>query len=316
MKSNVSGWVRRAACVGAVACAALLASCGGGQPGQRFYPSRIIVFGDELSLVQADGSKYTINALVSGSTTALDCTSNPIWVQTLASVYGLVFPQCPGAVSNPVSQIYAANGASVNDLAGQISQQQLNGGFTASDMVTVLVGGNDVVAEFAKYPDVCETQLDADLDALGTALATQVNLLADTGAKILVSTIPDMGLTPFAGDRSAGSTDSNPALLSRLSARFNDALLAHLTNDGSKIGLIQLDEYLQSTDHATLLGQGTYANTTLPACSVALPACNTNTLVPDAINAAWLWADNRHLTPSGQANLATLAVTRAQNNPF
>ena len=316
MKSNVFVWVRRAAGVAALAGAALLSSCGGGQPGQRFYPSRIIVFGDELSLVRADGSKYTINALVSGSTTALDCASNPIWVQTLASVYGLTFPQCPGSAVDPVSQIYAAAGAGVNDLPGQISQQQLAGGFTASDMVTVLVGANDVVAEFGKYPDVGESQLDADLDALGTALALQINQLADTGAKILVSTIPDMGLTPFAGDRSVGSTDSNPALLSRLTARFNDALLAHLTNDGSKIGLIQLDEYLQATDHATLLGQGTYANTTLAACSVALPACNTNTLVPEAVNATWLWADNRHLTPAGQGNLASLAVTRAQNNPF
>src|SRR5450631_4366741 len=167
MMSNVYGWVRAAGCAGMLACAALLASCGGGQPGQHFYASRIIVFGDEFSYIGADGSKYTINALVSGSTTALDCSSNPIWVQSLAAAYGLVFPQCRGAVDDPVSRIYAVNGAVVDDLSGQIDQQLLNGGFSGTDLVTVLVGSNDVVAEFAKYPSVGENQLLAELDASG-----------------------------------------------------------------------------------------------------------------------------------------------------
>ena len=316
MKSNVYGWVRTAGCAGVLACAALLASCGGGQPGQRFYASRIIAFGDEFSYMGNDGRKYTINALVSGSTTALDCTSNPIWVQSLAAAYGLVFPQCRGAVDDPASRIYAVNGAVVDDLSGQIDTQILNGGFNGTDLVTVLVGANDVLAEFAKYPNVGEAQLLAELDASGTALAAQVNRIASLGAKVLISTIPDMGLTPFAGDRSVGSTDGNPPLLTRLSTRFNDALLAHLTNDGSKIGLIQLDEFLQATDRATVQGQGQYSNTTLFTCTVALPACTTNTLAADSINATWLWADIRHLTPSGQGNLASLALTRAQNNPF
>ena len=133
---------------------------------------------------------------------------------------------------------------------------------------------------------------------------------------MLISTIPDIGLTPFGGDRSAGSTDGNPALLSRLSQRFNDAMLARLRNDGHQIGLIQLDEYLRAVDRATLFGQGTYANSTAAACAVALPNCTTNTLVPDATTSAYLWADARHLGPGGQASLGSLAVTRAQNNPF
>jgi len=44
--------------------------------------------------------------------------------------------------------------------------------------------------------------------------------------------------------------------------------------------------------------------------------CTTNTLQPDAVNSTWLWADDRHLGPSGQTALGSLAITRAQNNPF
>jgi len=316
MKSNVNQNGRAALRAGILALAALLASCGGGDQVESFHANRVIAFGDEMSVINADGSKYTVNALVSGSTTQIDCGSNPIWIQSVAAAYGLVFPQCPGSVSDPVSRIYAANGATVANISDQIDQHLSNGGFADGDLVTVLVGANDVVAQFQQYPAVGEDQLSANLTASGKALAELVNRLADYGAKVVIVTIPDMGLTPFAGDRSVGSTDGNPALLSRLSTKFNDALLSNLLNDGHKIGLVQLDEYLKAIDTAARRGQGSFNNTTQAACAVALPQCTTNTLVADAINSVWLWADNRHLGANGQASLGSLARSRAQNNPF
>ncbi|MEP7298957.1 MAG: SGNH/GDSL hydrolase family protein [Burkholderiales bacterium] len=316
MKSSRSnGWGRTALCAG-VLVSALLASCGGGSQGTIFTASRVVAFGDESSVIRADGFKYTVNGLAAGSTTTVDCLVNPIWVQTVAASYGLLFPECPGTVADPVSRIYATNGAKVADLGGKIDEFLANGGFAEGDLVTVLVGANDVVEQFAQYPAVGEDQLLANLDAAGAELAAQVNRLAGLGAKVLVSTIPNMGLTPFAGDRTAGSTNGNPAVLTRLSTRFNDAMLSRLLNDGHKIGLIQLDEYLGAVDKAAQLGATTYANTTTAACAVALPNCTTNTLVADAANAVWLWADDRRLGPTGQSNLGALAVNRAQNNPF
>lgn len=315
MKSRVRAIKRAVLCAG-VLVSALLSACGGGEQASTFHASRVIAFGDEFSVINSDQSKYTINALVSGTTT-LDCEANPIWIQGLAAVYGVAFAQCPSTRGlQSVGLIYATNGAVVADLATQIDAQLANDGFHDGDLVTVLVGANDVVAQFAQYSTLGEEQLLSNLDAAAIELANQVNRLADLGAKVLISTIPNMGLTPFGGDRSAGSTDGNPALLSRLSTRFNDTLLVNLTNDGHKIGLIQLDEYLRAIDTATRAGRGTVANTTLPACAVALPHCTTNTLVADAVGATWLWADNRHLAPVGQAGLASLAATRAQNNPF
>jgi hypothetical protein len=128
-----------------------------------------------------------------------------------------------------------------------------------------------------------------------------------------------MGRTPYAGDRSVGSTNGNPAVLTRLSTRFNDALLVNLTNDGHKIGLIQLDQYLIAVDNATQAGNlASFANTTLAACqtSAPLPTCTTGTLVTDAVSATWLWADDRQVGATAQSALGSLAVTRAQNNPF
>jgi phospholipase/lecithinase/hemolysin len=219
---------------------------------------------------------------------------------------------------DPVSLNYATAGALVADLSGRIDDHLSAGGFRSDDLVTVLVGANDVIAQFEQYPAIGEDQLAVNLEAAGVELANQVNRIAGLGAKVLISTIPDMGLTPYAGDRTAGTTNGNPAVLSRLTTRFNDAMLAHLLNDGHKIGLIQLDQYVIAVNAATQAGTGSYANTTLAACKTTapLPNCTTDTLVDDAVGAVWLWADDRHLSASGQAGLGSLAVTRAQNNPF
>lgn len=315
-KSNRRGWIALGA---AVLASALLASCGGGsEQVSTFRAARVIAFGDESSVLRNDGRKYTVNALVSGSTSAIDCGSNPIWVQSLAAAYGLAFAQCPGSsVVEPNSLIFATPGAKAADLTMQIDNAQTNGGFGPGDLVTVLVGVNDVIEQFNQYPNVGQDQLLANVEAAGAEVAAQVNRLADLGAKVLISTIPEVGRMPFAGDRSAGSTNGSPAILTALSKRFNDAMLSRLLNDGHKIGLIQLDEYVTAIDNATQAGLSSgYTNTTLGACSVALPNCTTATLVGDAVGAVWFWADDRHLGPTAQSYLGSLALSRAQNNPF
>ncbi len=319
MKLNLNRTARAVLGAGLLASAALLTACGGsGEQEQIFYASRVIAFGDEFSVINANGTKYGVNGFATGTTT-LDCQVNPIWIQSLAASYGLAFPECPGTSTvAPVSRIYAANQAKVADVSAQIDTYLANGGFVSGDLATVLVGANDVVAQFQQYPAVGEAQLAANLSATGAALAAQVNRLAEVGVKVLIVTIPDMGLTPFAGVRTAGSSNVNPAVLTRLSLAFNDALLAKIMNDGRRIGLVQLDEYLKAVDTATInnFSGRSYSNSTRAACAVALPDCTTNTLTPDAVGAAWLWADDRHLGPIAQSALGSLALTRARNNPF
>jgi len=157
-----------------------------------------------------------------------------------------------------------------------------------------------------------------------------VNSLAERGAKVLVSTTPDLGRAPVAGDRSSGSTNVNPGVLTRLSAAFNDGLLGSLNNDGRKIGLVQLDAYVQAVDSSRAAGGGLFINTTLGACLATSlpPACTTLTMGTDAAaippptvvstanGLSWLWADAIHLSAGGQSGLGAIATTRARNNPF
>jgi lysophospholipase L1-like esterase len=320
MKLNVKGW--RAALLGAgTVIAVLLASCGGGEQVQEFRATRVFAFGDESSVINADGTKYSINALTATGT--IDCVNNALWVQGVAGLYGLVFPQCnPTAIPGPASRIYATVGARAASLSAQIDQQVNAGGFAPGDLATVLIGANDIIDQFQQFPGVGEDQLNANLSQAANDLALQVNRLADLGVKVIVSTAPDMGLTPFAGDPAG----ANAALLSRLSSTFNIKMRRAIYNDGRRIGLVLLDEYMGTVRK---FGLG-FINTTLAAClpSAPLPNCNTNTLGTDAAAvpppatpasasaATWLWSDDRHISPAAQNSLATLAAQRAQNNPF
>ena len=299
----------------AVLAAAALAGCGSGQQGDRFAAARMLAFGDESSVIDAAGRKYTVNALQADSS-AFDCAANPLWIQTLATSFGLVFQECPGLVADPTSRILAVPGAKATELAAQIDNFLAEPqAFGSRDLVTVLVGQNDILELYAGYDGTNPDALIAAAEALGGLVSAQVTRITDSGAKVIVATVPDLGLTPFA--RAEG--DERAALLSNMTRRFNIALLLALPNDGHRIGLVRSDDQVRN-----LVSLGTSAgltNVTDAACLTALPNCTTATLGSDsnglaAVATTWLWADATHLGPVGQDNLASAAVTRAHNNPF
>ena len=331
MNSKMDRW--RGARAGAVLfAAALLAACGGGNSQvSAFSPNRIVAFGDETSVIDdfkgdANGRKYTVNATVSATDPTLDCRLNPLWIQTLSAHYGLVFPQCnpaPTAVAAPTSRIRAMPGARVADLAAQIDAQQAEAPFTTRDLVTVLIGENDILAQYTQYPAVPETTLITNLQAAGTAIGDQVNRLSATGARVLVSTVPDVGLTPYANSERAAHTDTDrAALLRRLTKALNDKMRAQITNDGHLIGLLLTDEYIQTI--AAFPGTGGFTNATTGVCDLTRSAlvppsvldCTKLTLISGGSSTAYLWADATHLSAGGQLSLGSLAVNRAVNNPF
>jgi phospholipase/lecithinase/hemolysin len=307
----------------AVAFAALVASCGGGEPIERFVPTRLFVVGDETSVINSDGSKYTVNALVTGTTT-LDCIGNPLWVQLLANAYGLQFGQCPTITGAAVTaQDFAVAGAKVADISAQIDAL---GAFAPKDLVTVLAGANDVFEQYALLNTTVngvqqtEAVLTATLESRGEALAGQVNRVADSGGKVLISTVPDLGLTPFAVSQEA-LVPGSAALLSRLTKRFNAKLRIKIINDGRRIGLLLTDELIQALVRNPA-GNG-FVNVTLAVCSVPLTpvvtaatACTANTLITGGDAATYLWAGDRLLGFNGQRLLGNLALSRTSNNPF
>jgi len=317
--------------VGMAMCAALAAgSCGGSTSKTLFIPSRVVSFGDESNMIidlnnDSNGAKFTVNATVSATDQTLVCTLNAIWNQSVAASYGLVFPECnPGstAVTAPTSRIRATRGARAFDLAGQIDAQQADSPLGAGDMATILVGVNDIVVQYSLYPTLSEVEITDNIRLAGAEVARQLNRLADGGAKVLIATIPDMGFTPFAYAEKAAHADTDrAALLTRLSQRFNAALRNTMYNDGRRIGLILLDEIVDTV--VANPGLDGITNTTDAVCDLAQSKltppssldCTAQTFVPNG-SAAYFWADDRHLSASGQLVFGSAAVTRAQNNSF
>jgi len=326
MKLKSGRW-RRALAGGALIASLGLVSCGGGQQVQAFSPNRVIAFGDESSVIDdssstANGRKYSVNATVSATDPTLVCSAFPLWIQATASAYNLVFPQCNNAatpVASPASRIRATPNAKVADLAAQIDAQAAESAYTTRDLAMVLIGQNDVLAAYVQFPSVPETQLIANLENAGKALGEQVNRLAATGAKVLIATIADVGLTPFAADQKKNNTDTDrAALLSRLTARFNASMRATIINDGRMIGLILFDEYTQTVYR--IVNAGGFTNVLDAVCDPAkaptILDCTSLTLVANGNATTYLWGDATHLSAGGQLALGTLARQRASNNPF
>jgi len=308
-------WPRVAA--GLLAVAALVAACGGSTTQQEpFYAERVFAFGDETSVLTGspagNGLKYSINGLDDDGN--VDCRLNPIWVQAVASLYGFVPAECNPNGLEPKAYIFAEAGARVDDVTRQVERAALlvDRRFGDKDLTTVLAGANDILELYARYPDESRDALLDQARARGVQLARAVNALVALGARVVVSDLPSMGLTPFALKERALHTDTDRArLLTDLTTAFNEQLGVNILLDGRYIGLVQADlQFRAISDNPGTL------NVTEGACTVAVPLCSTDTLVPGAGAFTHLWADDTRMSSFGQSQLATLAIDRASRNPF
>jgi len=322
----------------AVLSAGMLAACGGGEQVEKFVPTRIVSFGDENSAIvdingDRNGAKYNVNALkapatTGGVSTTLDCLTNPVWNEYVATSFSLVFPECnPNAVattSRNLSALNARASGTSNSVQAQIDTFLSTDSFNEKTLVTVMAGHWDVRAQ---YDAVAAGTTSADaavanVEAAGSALAEQVNRIAALGGKVLISTIPDVGTMPF-GIAQETASPGRAALLTQLTNRFNAKLRVGLINDGTKIGLVLGDEAVSANVKAAGV---TFADVTRAACDpIAAPTllqCTTNTLLKDATGTviasgdSWLWSDAEHLSAGGQRLVGNLAASRAVGNPF
>lgn len=294
-----------------------LAACGGGTSQyDAFVPGRLLVFGDDYSTLTQNGRRYGVNAVAADG--SLDCASNAIWVQSLASLYGFTFAEC-NSTSEPVpkARMLAFAGAKVADVTAQVEAQVAAGGFRDRDLATVLAGANDIFELYSQSSSLAEAALIAEAQARGQRLARVVNRLVDLGVKVIVSDLPDLSLTPYARAESVLAGNNNPAaLISRLTTAFNEQLGVNVVLDGRFVGLMQAQLRFQAIErYPSGYGLG---NISTAACTVPLPDCTSATLVTDeqVDVTSYLWADDTRLAPSGHSQLAALAVDRAQRNPF
>lgn len=301
------------------AAAALIAGCGGGGTAQiePFAPTRVIAFGDESGTILQSGKKYTVNGL-NADTKVVDCKLSPVWSQILAGGFGFVYPQCnTDFVALPQGVMYATLGAKVADVRDKIDQHLSNDRFGPKDLVGINVGINDIVELYRQFPAVSKDSLINEAKARGKLLADQANRIAKANGRVVISTIFDMGLTPFGQKEKERQTDiDRAAFLDELSGAFNIAMRLNLLNDGRLIGLVLVDETVQQIARFPAAFQ--YTNVTQAACrtDIAPQDCTTETLVPDASATQWLWAGDTLLSPAAQGRIGTLFLSRAKNNPF
>lgn len=330
-------WLR--ATLASVTLAGALVGCGGSvSTAEPFQAGRLIVFGDELSLL-VDGSgkgnayHYGINALdstdTSGETVACSSSNQRVWVQYLAAQYGLTFAECnPNGVDD--SAILALSrahyGARAADLKAQVLafEEDLQGGFNETDLVSILVGLHDVLQV---YNDPSYASIDdkkTEIYARGKIVAQMINRIAGNGTRVLVSLVMDVGLTPYA--QALGSSVAGD--LTTLSDQFNLGLRQNMNNDGNHIGLVELNAVLRTYHNSSSLNHtelacdedhrntDTYSGATLTTTGNLL-SCTTNTLVSGDTDPAttYIWADALHPNAYlAQRYLGQLAQTRASNN--
>jgi outer membrane lipase/esterase len=300
------------ACLGLALLVLQIAACGGGTTqSEPFVPGRLVVFGDDTSTIAPNGAKYNVNGVNSGS--VFDCALEPIWVQQLAAQYGFAFAECNPTSLEPRAFMRAGVGATVDDVAAQVEAQVAAGGFRDKDLATVLAGTNDVLALYALYPGRSAASLLDEAKARGKRLAQVVNRLVGLGVKVVVSDLPDIGLSPYA--RAQKALDPNgfdrALFMTQLAAAFSEQLGVNVILDGRFVGLVQAQLSFE------VIGRAPGGlNITTPICLVALPNCTTATLLVGADTQNSLWADDTRLTTLGHSRLAALAIDRARRNPF
>ncbi|MGN6525465.1 MAG: SGNH/GDSL hydrolase family protein [Burkholderiaceae bacterium] len=326
-KNHLGRFATRAAA--GLAAALALASCGGGTYQEHaFVPARILTFGDESnSLIGNQGLKYSINGL-NAQTHQIDCTVSPLWTQVLANSYSISYQRCnTQEVASPQGYDFSTVNATVADTANQVQAFLAGDSFNSDDLVTIWVGVHDILDDYATNGATAAngdfSSLLNDAHGFGVSLAAVVNQVANSGAKVVLLTLPDMGDSPFAYNENLRGDFNRADLLSQMTQKFNDGLRANIVNDGSKIGLVLVDDFVRNA----VRSPGSYGLITNPfaeagcKASVALPNCTDDDTVTDAgknstLPSIFLWADATHLAPTAHAQIGSEAVSRAHTNPF
>jgi hypothetical protein len=294
----------------ALLAAALVAltACGGGtEQIEPFEPRQIILLGDETAVLTTDGKHYSINGL--NTSNAIDCGSVPTWTQSLVANFGMTLDRCNPNNLGVRGITRGAPGAKAGDIEAQIDAQLAASAASPKDLFVVMVGLNDIIERYEAGAD-CG---DAELRARGQRVAAQINRLVAADTRIIVVTVHDLGLTPYARTRDAANPGQS-ARLSCLTATYNARVRVDIVQDGRFIGLVLADDLTSAMTRSP--ASYSLTNVTDAACTTALPDCTVNTLVSGASTSTHLWADDRHFGPTAHATLAAFAETRVRNNPF
>jgi phospholipase/lecithinase/hemolysin len=360
-----------------------------GAPTTRGTFTSVVSFGDSLSDVGAytpatvvPGSNPPV--YIGGKFTTNSATGT-VWVENLATTLGLLVTPaevgfngqsvaCPAAanpalastctaygqggarVTNPIGigkDPLTGNGALTVPVVTQIANHLARfGSFSASDLILVYAGNNDVFVQFGGFAaaaaqiqaqamagaisaDEANRQLFAAQTAAQTAMKqaalelagyVRTQILANGGRYVAVMTLSDIADTPF-----GNSPQVAPArtVLTELSQIFNLWLREGLS--GQPVAIIDTYSIFKSlAGNATALG---FTNTTTPACSVAAISAITGGAVTDGTSlfcnstvgapyygleagasaTTWFFADSVHPTTGGHKAMSDAFTQQLQS---
>ncbi len=313
--------------------ALLLSSCGGGgQSSQtrRFAPTRMIVFGDESSLLLPpstpngiDARKYTNNGFdILTTNSVLDCNGNPLWVQQLADRYRLVFAECNPFGATPNVQMRAVAGGKVADVVAAVDAfltSTPGNKAVPTDLITMMVGTNDIVEVYNSVTTSALTQNAAAVEIKRRAdvFSAQIDRLtnrSNTLGRVMYSTVPDVNSTPFGLSKSP----ADQTLLKLLTDSFNNEMRLMVYDNGRSRGFIDASQQFRNVvDSVRRNGQPSgIINATVPVCTVAVLSCTPLTLVSGATVSNYLWADDIHFSYAAHNFIGVDAVDLATSLPW
>lgn len=262
--------------------------------------------------LQASGDLARFAAPVTDHTDK-GCTN---YAQGGARVTKAVGPGNAALLPDPQGQL----GALTQPLKDQVARHlELSGGsFAATDLVTVLAGGNDIFRSLVEVPP---QQVGLAVQTAGAELVALVRdqILAKGAQRVVVVLLPDIGVSPLPAMRLPGQPGPQAQLaqqLNQLSLAFNVPLLNALSGDPR---VLLVDAFTASELQKLAPEKYGLRNVTTPACNpdpTQLPTvllCSAATTVAADVSGYW-FADDVHPTPLGYQLLARVVsdtMTRA-----
>ena len=247
--------------------------------------------------------------------TVYGCNTARNWVQVVASAYGKSFSADCSLDSRGGAVSYATLGAKTADVIAQINARR--GEINSKTVVTIMVGQNDILEQYAVAAGGNESGAIAELQSRAANMAATIKDIIGLGGKVILSLTPDLSETPqgVAGDQ---------ALMDRLVRAYNDRL--YITGLGNVSG-----RSLVGMNPESLTQPGTRSTSyqyTTPLCNasaVRLPDgtmpssdddkllhCNSLYFTSGTdINTA-MWADSKRAAPVLHSLIGATAYNRAR----
>jgi outer membrane lipase/esterase len=357
MKQIRMGWLAAAA----VAAMLAGCGGGDGDQSARVEYGKLVAFGDSLSdigsyavgvVASMGGGKYTVNSadaknwtelLAAQMGVAAPCAAQtglnsaaalggPVATVNHSGCFG--YAQGGARVTNPIGPGNAAllalgdSGGALGQLTDPVVNQigrhlaATGGSFSATDLVSVMAGGNDLFMNIATLqatvaaggdPVAAATAAVTAMGVAGAELAGYVKALvvAKGATHVVVVNLPDASQTPGAATQDAATR----ALIQQMVQTFNTQLASGLADQTETVLLV--DAYTAGQDQVARPAQYGLTNVSLPACDLtgalaSLPTslvCTEATLISPS-TANFLFADGNHLTPYGYRLLAQLVTDR------